>query len=249
MEWIDTTFDFTTDTPYYWDEYWEHDKVLGHFNNDPDSASKTLQRYHSALYSRVLPNGEEMILKCGLVANYLTWKDFRFGSDSIIASFRYIRYRSMIEQVLNRVVDWEGYVENYIHKSYTLGGEIIFPKHSGGINQSRGCNPYIRDRWDLTLECIRRYYNNEKSPLTSVLQMNKPFFDLFVDFKGYVDFFFLQDCVSEDYKSVIFWLGSGQFVKTPFPATVEEYLQWIDRQLSFVERRNKRINHYVSQLR
>ena len=79
-----------------------------------------MQLYHKLLYSRPLPNGETMDLQIGSGANYLTWKDFRFGSDSIVASFRYSRYRGMIEQVANSLPDYHAYMENYIHKSYTI---------------------------------------------------------------------------------------------------------------------------------
>lgn len=242
---IDVNFDFTSDTPRYWEHYWEKDSLLGVFNNDPDSASKTLQLYHKLLYSKPLPNGDLMTLQTGSGSKYLTWKDFRFGSDSIIASFRYNRYRNMIERVAHTVPDYHTYMENYIHKSYTLGGEIIFPKRQGGINQARGCNPFIKDRWDLTLECIRKFYKNERSPLYETLLVDKEFFDLFIDFKGYVDFFYLQDCVSSNCEDVVFWLGNGEFNLSPLPQTVEEYLLWIENELKFVERRNERIKNAI----
>lgn len=244
---IDVSFDFTTDTPKYWDNYWEKNYLLGCPNGDPDSKSKTLQLYHKILYSRTLPNGEKMDLQIGSGANYLSWKDFRFGSDSIIVSFRYNRYRKMIEQVANSLPNYHDYMENYIHKSYTLGGEIIFPKKQGGINQSRGCNPYIKDRWDLTLECIRKFYLNEDSPLYYVLLQNKDFFDLFVDFKGFIDFFYLQDCVSDDYSHINFWLENGTFEKYPLPKTVDEYLCWIEQELDFVNKRNERIKQALEE--
>lgn len=240
---IDVNFDFTTDTSGYWNDYWTKDSLLGCVNRDPDSTSKTMQLYHKLLYSKALPNGEYMDLKIGSGAKYLTWNDFRFGSDSIIVSFRYQRYRKMIEQVAASIPDYHSYMENYVHRSYTLGGEIIFPKKSGGINQSRGCNMFIKDRWDLTLECIHRFYNGEESPLYNVLQQNKDFFDLFVDFKGYVDFFYLQDCVTEDYKQVKFWLGNGEFEYFPLPKTVDEYFSWIEQELDFVAKRNARIEN------
>lgn len=236
---IDTTFDFTTDTPKYWDNFW-NDNVLGGGGADPDAVSKTLQNYHQLLWSKPLPNGEHMNLASGKGSNYLTWKNFRFGSDSILASFRYIRYREMLEEVSKAVPKYEEFIESFIHKTYTIGGSIIFPKENS-INRARGVNPFIKDRWDLTLECIRKYYKNEDSPLYETLVMNKEFFDLFVDFKGYVDFFFLQDCVSEDYKTVIFWIGDGDLSKNPMPKSVDEYLLWIDKQLDFVSKRNKRI--------
>lgn len=236
---IDITFDFTTDTPKYWDNF-QNDNVLGGGGADPDAVSKTLQNYHQLLWSKPLPNGEHMNLASGKGSNYLTWKNFRFGSDSILASFRYIRYREMLEEVSKRVPKYEEFIESFIHKTYTIGGSIIFPKENS-INRARGVNPFIKDRWDLALECIRKYYKNEDSPLYETLVMNKEFFDLFVDFKGYVDFFFLQDCVSEDYKTVIFWIGDGDLSKNPMPKSVDEYLLWIDKQLDFVSKRNRRI--------
>lgn len=236
---IDVAFDFTTDTPKYWDNFWD-DKILGGGGADPDAASITLQNYHQLLWSKPLPNGEYINLTSGKGSNYLTWKNFRFGSDSILASFRYVRYRDMLENVSKSISNYQDFIESFIHKTYTIGGSIIFPKENS-INRARGVNPFIKDRWDLTLECIRKYYKDEYSPLYETLAMNKEFFDLFVDFKGYVDFFFLQDCVSEDYQSVVFWIGDGDLSKNPMPKSVDEYLLWIDKQLNFVSKRNKRI--------
>lgn len=159
---IDIAFDFTSDSPHYWDSFWDNNNGLGAGGSDPDSASKTLQQYHQLLWSKPLPNGEYLDLKMGFGANYLTWRDFRFGSDSIIASFRYERYSGMIEQVKRAVPDYRAFMESFLRRTYTIGGMIIFPKWRGGINQSRGCNPQIKDRWDLTLECIRKYYQGEK---------------------------------------------------------------------------------------
>ena len=238
---IDTAFDFTQDSPHYWDGFWENRNGLGVGSSDPDAASKTLQLYHQALWSKELPCGDKIDLRCGSGPYYLTWNDFRFGSDSIIVSFRYERYRDMIEKVKLAVPDYRAFVEDFIHKSYTIGGMIIFPKHPGSINQMKGTNPLIADRWDLTLECIRRYYKGGNSPLYETLKRDKDFFDLFVDFQGYIDFFFLQDCVSDDYSEVNCWLGDNTFKSSPLPGTVEEYLSWIESQMVFLKKRNARI--------
>lgn len=152
----------------------------------------------------------------------------------------------MLEEVSKAIPKYEEFIESFVRKTYTIGGSIIFPKENS-INRARGVNPFIKDRWDLTLECIRKYYRNEDSPLYETLVMNKEFFDLFVDFKGYVDFFFLQDCVSEDYQTVIFWIGDGDLSKNPMPKSVDEYLIWIDKQLDFVSKRNKRIESSLKQ--
>lgn len=243
---IDTTFDFTTDTKGFWDGFWERSD-LGVGGNDPDSKSKTLQCYHQKLWSRALPNGEKMELSTGKGSDYLVWNSFRFGSDSITTSFRYERNRKLLEEVERDVPNYRGFVEDYLRKAYRIGGAIIFPKRRyGSINQSRGCNPLVRDRWDLSLECIRRFYTGEKSPLDDVLLREKPFFDLFMDFSGYVDFFLLQDCVSSDYKRVNIWLGDALFDSDPIPKTKEEYLYWIEKSLEFVEKRNRRIKELIA---
>ena len=56
---------------------------------------------------------------------------------------------------------------------------------------------------------------------------------------GYVDFFLLQDLVSEDYSAVRFWNGWKDFLDNPIPQTVEGYLEFLEREVEFVGRRNK----------
>ena len=217
---IDVTFDFRSDSA----------------GRDPDSASPTLKRYHQALWSKPLPNGQLMCLTADN-CSYLRWNDIVFGSDSITASFRW--NKKLMTRVEPFIPLFSEYLENYLHKTYTIGGTIIFPKHTGSINQVRGCNSKIRDRWDLTLECISRYYKGESSPLEATLHKDKAFFDLFVDFKGYVDFFFLQDCVDEK-----LWLDTPLFENNPISKNVEDYCSWINSQLDFVKRRTERITNY-----
>ena len=68
---------------------------------------------------------------------------------------------------------------------------MIFPGNSIGgkwtINQARGCLRKISDRVDLTLECIRRYYVGQSSPLGETLARSRDFFALFESFAGYAD--------------------------------------------------------------
>ena len=243
---IDVNFDFTTDTKGFWDGFWERNDGLGAGGADPDSRSKTLRLYSQLLWSKPLPNGEVMELEDGRSKFYLRWKDFYFSNDSITASFRYYRNRAFLEKVKNSVDNYHQYVESYLHKLYQIGGEVILPSSVMGINQTRGFKSEIRDRWDLTLECIRRHYNGEDSPLKDVLDKNKSFFDLFVNFKGYVDFFFFQDCVDETRSKVNLWLETPLFIKNPIPKTVEEYRDFINKEIDFVERRNRRIKEYIA---
>lgn len=186
---------------------------------DPDSASPTLRAYHQLLWSKPLPNGQEMKLE--IENNCLKWGDMWFGCDSITASFLHWRFplKEYVEQHIPDFTEWK---KDYWHKTYTIGGSIIFPMHRWSMNQARGCSVKICDRWDLTLECIRRFYAGEPTPLDKALEKDRDFFNLFVDFKGYVDFFLLQDCVDENY-NVKFALETPRFISMPMPKTLDEY--------------------------
>ena len=211
---------------------------------DPDSSSPTLKKYHQLLWSRELPNGEMMQLTPGKGLYYLRWKDFDFWSDTIIVDFRYERYRHMIEEVRNWVDDFKAYYEDLTRRSYTIGGTVIFPRRRASINICKGFNSKISDRWDLTLECIRRFYNGEKSPLSNCLEKDREFFELFVDFRGYVDFFLLQDAVSDDYSKVDIWCRTGDFNEPALPKTLDDYFLFIEREYDFLNKRNNRIKEW-----
>ena len=60
MNKIDITFDFTSDTPNYWDCFY-----AGVDRPDPDAKSPTMRKYQQMLYSKILPNGEFLELKQG----------------------------------------------------------------------------------------------------------------------------------------------------------------------------------------
>ena len=207
---------------------------------DPDSASKTLKSYHQLLWSKPLPNGQNMQLD--IYRGFLKWNDMYFGCDSITASFLHYRF-PLKEFVEKHIPNFAEFKKDYWHKTYTIGGSIILPMVRWSMNQARGCSMRICDRWDLTLECIRRYYAGEITPLQKALDNSREFFDLFVDFKGYVDFFMLQDCVDANYH-VNLWLDTPLFDTMPMPKNLDEYYQWIDSQLDFVSKRGKRIQDY-----
>ena len=251
LQQIDTSFDFTSDCR-YWEDFWNGSDLIGCGKVDPDSASKTLKQYHQLLWSKKLPNGDEMLLEFGGPYDYLNTKDgLRLSSDTIVTTLMHARMRPVLEEAA-RCVEWKSWFEATLREMYTIGGTILFPKHPNSINGQRGMNSLICDRWDLTLECIRRYYDGitdtENNPIGWVLETDKQFFDMFVDFQGYCDFFFLQDCVSADYKSVRMWIPTEPFKKRyPYPETAEEYFLWIQECLSFVRNRKKRIDEYISE--
>ncbi len=103
----------------------------------------------------------------------------------------------------------------------------------------------IKDRFDLTVECIRRYYLGERSPLFETFQRYADFFALFGDFRGYVEFFLLQDLVADDGAAVRFFKPFKEFVSWPVPATTEDYRAYIRHALAFIQARNERIRESV----
>lgn len=208
---------------------------------DPDYASTTMKSYHKLLWSKPLPNGEIMKLEDGKDC-YLKWNDIFFGSDSITATFRNGRNKHF-DEFKKDIPNYPEFEKDVLSKLYTIGGAIIFPQTPWSMNRARGCHPRICDRWDLTLECIRRYYIGEESPLSKSLLEGKQFFDLFIDFKGYVDFFLLQDCVDDKYK-VKFWFDTPLFVVDPIPKTLDSYLAWVNTQIDFASMRNQKIYDY-----
>ena len=115
------------------------------------------------------------------------------------------------------------------------------------INGARGCHPRIKDRFDLTLECIRRHYLDEPSPLSDTLARYADFFGLFGDFAGYVDFFHLQDLVNEVTLTVKFSMPFEDFTASPLPGTLDAYFVYRQRAIEFIESRNRRIAAYVAE--
>lgn len=247
---INTNFDFTSDSKRFWDGFWDPSRNggFGSGGSDPDSQSMMLRHYHCALWSKTLPNGEELKLYEGSSRFYLRRvgeeRIMDLGSDSITVSFKW--NQMLMKMVQDEVADYKRFMEDWMHRSYTIGGMMLFPAFWWGINQSRGCHAHIKDRWDLTLECIRRYYNGESNALSKCFDRgwNKEFFDWFIDFKGFVDFFFLQDCVSEDYSEVKLWHTTSLDDKDPVPHDVKSYFALMKNQTEFLEKRNRRIREY-----
>ncbi len=111
-------------------------------------SSPMLKEYHKRAWCKELPNGQLFELEDD-PRGYLRWNWMRFGSDSITTGFRYERNRTLLEQVEAGMDDYRRFVEDYIHSTYTMGGMIVFPRHRNSINQTRGVNRYICDRWTL----------------------------------------------------------------------------------------------------
>jgi hypothetical protein len=226
---MDITFDFRSDTPE---------------GKDPDVFSPTLRQYHQKLWSKSLPGGASFALDAITPRSYLHHKsalgEFFLASDSVIPTFtRHVRMAHIVAEVPTERR------EEFRRLSYTIGGMMLFPgnKIDGRmtINGARGCHPLIRDRFDLTVECIRRHYMGASSPLADVLYRYDDFFRLFGDFRGYVDFFHLQDIVSENGSGVLFATEFNEFKSPIVPRDVDEYVKYMQAAESFVRGRNARI--------
>ncbi|MDR1632566.1 MAG: hypothetical protein LBR97_06775 [Dysgonamonadaceae bacterium] len=210
---------------------------------DIDSHSETLRQYHKILWSKALPNGKILELSDIKGNTYLYHKselgEFFFGSDAITHSYKNHKRKQWIVRQIPSEVD-----ELYA-AGCTVGSYIIFPGNQidgkNTINQERGCNYLIDDRFDLTLECIRRFYSGQASPLYDTLKRYKSFFDLFGNFRSYVNFFLLQDLVDEQ-EQIKFYLPFDDFAGPPIFSNVEDYLLYKKRVMNFIDRRNGRIS-------
>ena len=229
-EMIDMNFDFYSDAN----------------GGDPDKTSPTLRKYHKILWSKSLPNGQMFELSFGKNGNYLCHKsklgEFILGSDAICHEYRNHKNKKFItEQIPEEVAEFFKAVAN-------IAGYVLFPSkqinRKNTINQERGINYYIDDRFDLTLECIRLFYLGEDSPLYDCFLRYKRFFDLFDDFNGYVKFFLLQDLI-DDKGRVKFYLPFNDFKTKPLISGVEDYRIYKRNVINFAELRNKRIEKYI----
>lgn len=227
---IDTSFDLRSDA-----------------SGDADTYSPTMRRYHRLLWSKQLPGGAMFDLEeaGGRGSYHLRHSSelgqFRLSSDAI--TNRLLRQaRRVVAQVPPEQMP--------PHRGYTIGSALLFPKTRPPgrmtINQARGMDRRIADRFDLTLECIRRHYLREDSPLASTLSEHEDFFALFEDFAGYADFWLLQDLVEDG--RVRFWLPFDSFQGHPVPHDVETYLAYSQGRENFITARNARIDDFARQL-
>lgn len=226
---IDTTFDFRLDTPP---------------GKDPDALSPTLRRYHKLLWSKPLPSGVVFELVDTTPQVYLHHHskrgEFFLSSDTVVPSFT---REPKIAHIINQIPADELDAFNTI--GYTIGSMMVFPGNQIDgkmtINGARGFHPRIKDRFDLTVECIRRHYKSENSPLGKTLERYADFFDLFEDFRGYVEFFLLQDMVVEDFSTIKFFIPFDDFKTSPLPANTEAYTVYKQQAIEFIIARNQRM--------
>jgi hypothetical protein len=225
---------------------------------DPDAESEPLREYHQRLWSKPLPNGElfdldikrplpELRLRTSRVECNLT-------SDSIGQTWSGERWRSIWPHWEEVIPFIQQQAADFRTKAGQIGGKIVFPstmrEGKDTINRARGKHPKIKDRFDLTLECIRLHYRGvndlERNPLGLTLARYEDFFDLFETFQGYIQFFLLDDLVMQDYSRVKLLMRFDRFgVSPPLPRHREEYLEYRQNLMDFVDARNQRMDDYI----
>jgi hypothetical protein len=224
---IDTRFDFRNDSKH----------------GDPDKDSQKLYEYHKLLWMKKLPCGKKLDLEITIRYGSLILKNNLYDDFSSDKMFPHLAGKYN-----NRFGGWltDSEINKLKYIVRTIGGHIIFPAHRNNgntINQSRGFNARICDRFDLTLECIRLFYLNKQNPLSKVLLRYDKFFDLFLNFRGYVNYFLLQDFIDEN-DNVNFILPFDNFNRSSLPKSTDEYKSFKDRIIALINKRNKRISKY-----
>jgi hypothetical protein len=196
------------------------------------------------LWSKPLPRGVVFTLVETTPGAYLHHRsqlgEFWLASDTVVPSFR---KEARLSHVFKQIPEE---LSAFVTIGYTIGGMMVFPGNrvegKMTINAARGFHPRVKDRFDLTVECIRRHYRNEDSPLTPTLARYADYFRLFGDFKGYTQFFLLQDLVTDDYSAVRFFAQSDDFNSSPVPDSMTAYLAYQGLAIRFIEARNERIH-------
>ena len=214
---------------------------------DPDSTSPTLRYYHKFLWSKALPNGDTFELTDQKNGVYLYHNSARgeyfLGSDAITHSYKHHKRKMWL------TLQIQDEVSQLFDTGSTIGAFTLFPNNrvdgQHTINQARGVSVLLDDRFDLALECIRLFYLGQKSPLFDTLLRYRNFFELFESFKGYFQFFLLDDLVDEDH-NIKFYLPFDDFETKPAFTCIDEYLMYKKGVMNFIESRNKRIEMYAN---
>lgn len=224
---------------------------------DPDKYSKELGQAHCELWSgrgklgvltwnplnrltATTNSGVELILTPDSITNGFIDSERTIGDKKEKELIK--EYGDGVQKLINK----------YVNTDYTIGSSIVFPISINGekirwtMNIARGLNYKVHDRFDYTLECIKRFYEgNIDNPLQSALERSRKFFEIFTSFEDYVHFFFLDDLIDEN-GNVKSFTDIVDF-SSPFPMTKEEYIKYLTKTMEFVEKRNTRISNWIEQ--
>jgi len=228
-------------------------------DKDPDNVNPQLREAHRLLWSKPPRGGDVLVLSAPRWSDYLqvvsTSDGWTVGSDNF-ATTHTNALRAFAEGL-------DGFADGHLCELCTIGGYIVFPNQLAqqrptttnrtarrwSINQARGMESQISDRFDLTLEAIRLFYegivHRSVNPIGDVLEAYGWWFDLFGKgadgFLAYADFFFLTPMLDGQGRTKPFEPLTLAFDQT-LPKTDETaYRAYIAAQLDFVRRRNELI--------
>jgi hypothetical protein len=161
----------------------------------------------------------------------------------------------------NKFSLYKTFIWYYLQYANTIGGFIVFPRTYNSINVKRASSP-ICDRFDLTLECIRRayqyddFYRSDANPLFGISKEDKEFFKMFGTFQNYAKFF----CLDESYDDKHNWVNeTGQvlnlfdnqpldnwdFNKSEVLPTADNWWTFYRNIMDRLEARNKQIEELL----
>ena len=249
MRLFDLSFDYETDRP-------------SRTRPDADEDSPRLRLDHQLLWTKALSSGVTFAPTAPPVRRegYLIWTDATgerhwYGSDAITHS--YTKWGSPKALAAAKSALSEAQRRRYLSPPYTIASSTIWPvrtKDLPTINTARGFGStgrVLRDRIDLTLECVRLHYRQATNTLTPVLTAYNDFFSLFGDFTEFVEFFHFQDLVTSDFTRVRSLirpddvLGKTDFECEATPTTVDEYVTYAEATLDFMAHRGNRMADWV----
>lgn len=231
-------------------------------DRDPDAFSPELRESHRLLWTKPLPNGQPLELSARLWSDYLRVTspagDWTLGSD-LVATIHANAMPTDSEGL-------DGYANRHVCDLCTIGGYIVFPNqlahqvptHASpaprrwSINQARGMERGISDRFDLTLEAIRLLFEDTvdlaENPIGDVLEAYRWWFDLFGHgadgFLAYADFFFLTPMLDTHGRVQPFEPLTLAFEDALPRQDAGAYRAYIDAQRDFVSHRNALISEW-----
>ncbi len=139
---------------------------------------------------------------------------------------RWYRASRWLAPIIDQIPEVER--EEFMRIGYTIGGMMVFPANRVDgkmtINGARGCHPRIKDRFDLTVECIRRHYLERAQPAgrhaRPVRRLLRPVRRL----RGLRGLLPPAGPGQRGRFAVRFFMPFEDFTASPLPATVDAYL-------------------------
>lgn len=212
----------------FWDEAKSYNYKKGNIKTDCDAKSVRLyEQMMEWLNGRTLPNGNTLNLE------YKGKFSLMSGNISLTGDNMFTRFCGRVPQLTESLekkkgVNWESYQQQIIRSGWQIGGEIVFPCHRNSLNGMRGLNRKIMDRFDLTLECIKNYYEGKGSPLSWVIEADRERFEQFVSFSGFLVLlisFCLTTGLMNNIKSLTSW-GPEKFFPKPLKNWKHGMKEW-----------------------